>query len=912
VCEPALLVPQLRRVRIQWLTSPVMRASECAPALAPEGFFVTLRRKTLLIIGATLLGLLVTFFVLTRVTLLRRLREYEAQQTRREVQRASTALETEISQLETIARDDAVWDETYEFVQRPHPRFLESNFPRGIFTDLRIDLVMFLNSSGEVIFERLADHPLDLTRQVALEKKLLQPGVLIRPALAENIVSGIITLSDGPMMISASRILKSSGEGPSRGTLIMGRRLSANEIHRLSLLTRLDLQVYPFTDPRLPADFQAIQGSLSRLTPIVTRPLSKQLIAGYELINGVDGQPALMLRVRLPRTIYAEGRNTEIYLMGSALIVGLVFSVVTVFLLERLVLSRLVGLGKNVAVIGSGGDLSARVAIEGSDELSQLARVINRMLADLERAEQERRRDEERYRAYVTQSTEGIWRCELQEPLSTSLPEAEQMDHLHRTIFFAECNDALARLHGFASAGDLRGRPVRDLFEISEPENLELARKLLRSGYQVVNGESIERDEHGHARYFLNNINGVVEDGFLVRVWGTQREVTEQRRLEAQLLHAQKMEAIGRLAGGVAHDFNNLLSVIHGYTEILLRRFSAENPARREAERVLHATERAALLTQQLLALGRKQVLAPRVLDLNSVLRDMDRVLPRLVREDIELVIRKEAELWRVRADPAQMEQVIVNLAVNARDAMASGGRLTLETKNVELDHSLLRRDPSLPPGRYVVLTVSDTGIGMDAETRAKIFEPFFTTKEIGKGTGLGLATVYGIVQQSGGHISVDSEPGKGSTFRVYLPQSEGRLESLAEIPTLEPAPKGSGTLLLVEDDVAVRGLAREVLQEQGYTVLSAGSGEEAIQVVENREGAIDLMVSDVIMPGMAGDELVEHLRLRLPGLKVVFVSGYASDSIPKIVTDSRTCFLQKPFPVQELVRKVHEMLVAK
>lgn len=873
---------------------------------------MTLRRKTLVIIGATLLGLLITFFVLTRVTLLRRLREYEAQQTRREVQRASTALETEISQLDTIVRDDAVWDEAYEFVQHPNRKFLESNFPRAIFSDLRIDLVIFLNSSDEVIFERLADHPLDPTLQQALDKKLLQPGVLVRPASAEAIVSGIINLPDGPTMVSASRILRSSGEGPSRGTLIMGRRLNANEIHRLSLLTRLDLQVYPFDDPRLPADFQAIQGSLSRLNPIATRPLSKQYVAGYQQISGVDGQPALMMRIRLPRTIYAEGRNTEIYLMGSAVIVGLVFSVVTVFLLEGLVLSRLIRLGKNVAAIGTRGDLSARVATEGGDELSQLVRVINRMLADLERAEQERRRDEERYRAYITQSTEGIWRCELQESLSTSLPEADQLDHLHQTIFFAECNDALARLHGFASADDLRGVPVRDLFSISEPKNLELARKFLHSGYQVVDGESIERDEQGQARYFLNNINGVVEDGFLVRVWGTQREVTEQRRLEAQLLHAQKMEAVGRLAGGVAHDFNNLLSVIHGYTEILLRRFSPENPARREAERVLHATERAAILTRQLLALSRKQVLAPRVLDLNSVLGDMDRVLPRLVREDIELVIRKEPELWLVRADPAQMEQVIVNLAVNARDAMPSGGRLTLETKNVELDHRVSRQDPSLLPGRYVVLTVGDTGIGMDGETRAKIFEPFFTTKDIGKGTGLGLATVYGIVHQSGGHISVDSESGKGSTFRIYLPRAEGKLEPLAELPVPEPAPRGTGTLLLVEDDAAVRGLAREVLQERGYTVLSAGSGEEAIQVVENLQEQIDLVVSDVIMPGMAGDELVEHLRLRLPGLKVVFVSGYASDAIPKIVTDSHTCFLQKPFPVQELVRKVHEMLVAK
>jgi len=873
------------------------------------GVFVTLRRKTLVIIGTTLVGLLLAFFVLTRLTLLRRFSDFETQITRQQVQRTSTALQSEIDQLSTIVHDDSVWDKAYEFVQHLNRRFLASNFPTAILTELRISLVIYLNSSDQAVYERLAGQTLDPRIQRELEQKILQPGVLVGRPGPERTVSGIMVLPDGPMMVAASPILKSSGEGPPRGTLIMGRRLDANEIHRLSLLTRLDLQVHGADDPQLPPDFQKIQSSLSRLTPIATQPLDEKSIAGYELINGIDGQPALILGIRVPRRIYAEGKNAETYLMVSALVVGVVFSMVTLFLLERLVLSRLIGLGKNVAAIGARGDLSARVVTQGNDELSQLSTVINRMLADLERNEQERGRDEERYRAYIRQSTEGIWRCELQEPLSLSLPEAEQLDNLYRTVVIDECNEALARLRGFGSAEQLRGVAVRELFHVSEPKNLELVRNFLRSGYRILDGESLEKDEYGHHRYFLNNVTGVVEKGFLVRIWGTQREVTEQRRLEAQLRQAQKMEAIGRLAGGIAHDFNNLLSVIHGYSEILLRRFSPEHPARKEAERVLHATERAAALTQQLLAFGRKQVLSPRVLDLSMVVGEMDRMLPSLIREDIELVIRSEPDLWLVRADPMQMEQVIMNLAVNACDAMPTGGRLSLETKNLQLDHTAARKDASLVPGCYVMLAVSDTGIGMDAETRAKIFEPFFTTKEIGKGTGLGLATVYGIVQQSGGHISVFSEPGQGSTFEIYLPRAEGKLEPSLEPPLLEPAPKGSGTVLLVEDDSAVRRLAWEVLHEQGYNVLSAGCGEEALQLVTSHSGKIDLLVSDVIMPGMAGDELVEHLRLRLPGLKVVFVSGYASDAIPKIVTDAQTSFLQKPFPVQDLVRKVHEML---
>jgi signal transduction histidine kinase/CheY-like chemotaxis protein len=878
--------------------------------LGKPGIIVTLHRKTLVTIGATLLGLLLAFFFLTRFTLLRRFADHENQQARQQVQRASTALDNEIAQLNTIAVDDASWDAAYDFVQQPKAAFLNSNFPLTVLTELRLDLVVFLNASDHVVFQKFTRQNAEFAFPPDVEKAILQPGLLVRHSEYPdmNRVSGILLLPDGPMMLATAPILKSSGEGPSKGTLILGRRLSANEVHRLSLLTHLDLQVRGVNDPGLPSDFQIAHSNLSRLQPIVIQPVDSSTIAGYQLIQGIDGQPAILLGVRMPRNIHAEGRRTEIYLLGSAMVVGLVFGLVTMFLLERLVLSRLIRLGKDVADIGARGDLAARVKGDGNDELSQLSDMINRMLANLERVQQERRRDEERYRAYIAHSTEGIWRCELQQPLPISLSEDEQLEHLHRNLYFAECNDALARLHGFDSGQDMRGLPLRDLFDTNQAKNLVLVRQFLRSGYLVLEGESVEAAPDGQTRYFLNSVSGVVVNGFLLRVWGSQREITEQRRLESQLRQAQKMEAIGRLAGGVAHDFNNLLSVIHGYTEILLRRFLPGDPAHREAAQVLTATERAASLTQQLLAFGRKQVLVPRVLDLNSVVKDMDHMLRRLIREDIDLIMRTEPELWLVRADPAQMEQVIINLAVNASDAIASGGRVTIETRNICLDETAFRQDPSLTPGHYVVLSVSDTGIGMDAETRARIFEPFFTTKELTKGTGLGLATVYGIVQQSGGHISVYSEPGHGSTFKIYLPRAEGKLEPVTALGKLEPPPKGSGTVLLVEDDAAVRGLAREVLQEQGYTVLAAGSGAEALEAVEHHADKIDLLLTDVIMPGMAGDELVEHLRLRLPGLKVVFVSGYANESIPKIITDGHTAFLQKPFPVEDLVRKVYEM----
>jgi signal transduction histidine kinase/sensor domain CHASE-containing protein/ActR/RegA family two-component response regulator len=881
-------------------------------SISPKvGKSMTLRQKTLAIVGATLVGLMAAFFVLTRMTLLRRFREYEHQQTRQQVQRVSTALQSEIDQLNTIVHDEGVWDDAYHFVQHPNRQFLESNFPKGIFDELRLDLVMVLNSSDQIIFEQAFDpasHQLPLFPEV--ERQFLNQRLFVGHP-GSGPVSGILLSAKGPMMLASSPVLRSSGEGPAAGTLILGRWLNEEEVRRLSALTHLAVRIESLDNPQMPADFRAAKRVLSSSAPIVDWPLDANTVGGYELIDDVDGRPALILGITVPRTIYGEGKRTEIYLMLSAMVVGLVFGAVTMFLLERQVLSRLVRLGKNVADIGGRGDLSARVPTLGSDELSNLTRVINRMLADLERVEQERRRQEERYRAYVTQSTEGIWRCELQEPLSASAPEPEKLEQLYRTTYFAECNDALARLHGFSSPQQMHGMPVRELFDISQSKNLELVHQFLRSNFRIEDAESVTAAD-GRTRYFLNNINGVVENGFLVRIWGTQREVTEQRRLEAQLRQAQKMEAIGRLAGGVAHDFNNLLSVIHGYSEILLRRFSPQDAAYKEAEQVLRATERAADLTMQLLAFGRKQVLAPKIIDLNSVLAEMSRMLPRLIREDIELVVRAGPDLWMVRADPAQMEHVIINLVVNARDAMPNGGRLILETKNVALDGSIPRQDPGLGPGQYVVLMVSDTGIGMDPETRSRVFEPFFTTKELGKGTGLGLSTVYGIVEQSGGHITVYSELGKGSVFKVYLPQVEGKPEpDILASPVADSQTAVSGTIMLVEDDPAVRQLAREVLQDRGYSVITAANGIEALQLVANHP-RIDLLVTDVIMPGMAGDELLEHLRLRLPGLKAIFVSGYASDSIPKIIPDMFTAFLQKPFPVEDLVGKVSEMLAEK
>ena len=390
------------------------------------------------------------------------------------------------------------------------------------------------------------------------------------------------------------------------------------------------------------------------------------------------------------------------------------------------------------------------------------------------------------------------------------------------------------------------------------------------------------------------------------------RDLTAVRALEAQLRQAQKMEAVGRLAGGVAHDFNNLLTVITGRSQLLLLKLPPESPLRRDVELVEETAHRASALTRQLLAFSRKQMVQPRVVDLNEVVHGMETMLGRLIGEDIALTTRLDQTAGCVRADPAQLEQMIVNLAVNARDAMPLGGRLTLETSSVRIDETLARQHVGLRPGPHVRLVVRDTGVGMDGLIKAHLFEPFFTTKGPGKGTGLGLATVYGIVTQSGGAIRVDSEPGQGATFTIELPRVDAPADPARDAGVASAAPHGSETVLLVEDEPEVRGLARDILHQQGYTVLEAADGDEALHVGREHGGPIHLLVTDVVMPQMGGRELADRLRAGRTETKVLYVSGYTDDAILRQgVSETGTAFLPKPFTAAALAHKVRQVLDA-
>jgi PAS domain S-box-containing protein len=506
---------------------------------------------------------------------------------------------------------------------------------------------------------------------------------------------------------------------------------------------------------------------------------------------------------------------------------------------------------------------------------------------------------EERYRLISENSADVIWVLDL------------------ASRRFTYVSPSVKRLRGY-SPEEVMAQPLEHA--LTPGSSRHVARLLAELPVSAAGGET------AHTR--TSQVDQLRKDGSIVRtevvttflrnpqgrvdaILGVSRDITERLKAEAQLQQALKMESVGRLAGGVAHDFNNLLTVINGYSQLLLQKLSPADPLRAGLEQIRKAGERAAALTRQLLAFSRKQVLELRVLDLNRVVEEMGPMLERLVGEDVEVRVAANAERGMVHADPHQLDQVLVNLAVNARDAMPGGGRLLIETSLVERDAIYAQSHPEAHPGRYVMLAVSDTGVGMDEETRRQIFEPFFTTKEVGKGTGLGLSTVQGIVAQSGGFIDVYSEPGLGTTFRICLPAlAQGAAD--AGRPATVPVQRGNETVLVVEDRVEVREYAVAVLKEYGYRVTAAESAGEALLLSEREPRRIDLVLTDVVMPNMSGRELAEQLKGLRPGIKVLFMSGYTDDAVTRDgFLNKGAEFIQKPFSAEELAAKIRAVLGA-
>jgi PAS domain S-box-containing protein len=560
-------------------------------------------------------------------------------------------------------------------------------------------------------------------------------------------------------------------------------------------------------------------------------------------------------------------------------------------------------LAEGVAAVAR-GDLGHRIPPSSADEIGRLAAAFNDMADELvaQRKALAASHDELTRRFAELSDLKGY----TDNILSSLTAGVVTLDLGGRVVTLNPVAEALLECPLLETGG----RPYLEAFAHA-PEVVDLLMRTLATRTGTVSAPVTVKRRDGRAvpaEMTTAPLRG--KQGNDLGIVAVVRDLTAVRRLEDQLRHAQKLEAVGRLAGGVAHDFNNLLTVIMGHVQLLQEPLGLDDPTRRHIGVIQSTADQAAALTRQLLAFSRKQVLQPKIVDPNAIVEAMKPMLRHLLGEDIALVTVLAPALGRVKADPGQLQQVLMNLAVNARDAMPHGGRLTIETSDVDLDEAFARPHVGVDAGAHVLVSVTDTGAGMDAETRLHLFEPFFTTKAPGKGTGLGLATVYGIVQQSGGHVAVESEPGRGATFRIYLPRVEVAVEAPRPEPArIEPA-RGSETVLLVEDEEAVRRLAGEVLRTRGYAVLEARHPGEALLLGERHPGPIQLLVTDVVMPQMGGRELAERLRTARPELRVIYMSGYTGDvAVLREVAETGERLLAKPFRPDDLVARVRAIL---
>jgi PAS domain S-box-containing protein len=532
------------------------------------------------------------------------------------------------------------------------------------------------------------------------------------------------------------------------------------------------------------------------------------------------------------------------------------------------------------------------VSVEALERTIHHALALRQQERQRQQAEAALRSSEERFRALVENSSDTLLLLDAAGRVTYVTPSSQR--HL-----------------GWKSA-ELVGRSI---FNFMHPDDHDVAAAKVAEALQRPGEPVTQQIRLRHSDGSWRVMDGVavnrLHEPSVAAIVVNARDITDRRRLEEQLWHAQKMEAVGQLAGGVAHDFNNLLTAILGYANLLLDELPPQDPLRNDLDEIRSAGERAASLTRQLLAFSRRQMLQPQIVDINTLVTGMQKLLRRLMTEHVEVMTALARDLLPVRVDPSSIEQVLVNLAVNARDAMPAGGRLTIETANVDLDEAYAKNHIPLVPGRYVMIAVGDTGQGMDPVTRARIFEPFFTTKEQGKGIGLGLATVYGIVKQNGGYIWVYSEVGHGTVFKVYLPPAESPSATQGVMRGEDAGRKKYGweTVLLVEDEDAVRVLAREVLRRNGYVVLEARHGIDALRIAERHPDEIHLMITDLVMPHMSGSELAKRLSSARPGMKLLFMSGYTDHDVMHRDLTPGVTFVQKPFTPEVLARKVRHVL---
>lgn len=708
---------------------------------------MTLRWKTLLIIGIALLGMIGILYLVSSKLILSSFADLEEQRTSENVERAANALSDDISGIDTMTNDWASWDDTYAFIQDRNQKYIESNPTDEAFTGLRLNVMLFINSSGELVFGKAFD--LKDEQEIPVPQSLMEhlsvDDPLVHHITPDDNLHGIIFLTEGPMLVASEPILTSNAEGPSRGTLIMGRYLDATEIERLAKITRLSIDIQRPDESNLPSDFEAANASLSGGKSIIVTPLDKETVAGYTLLNDIYGKPVLLLRVDMPRDIYQHGENTLLYFVFGLLGIGLIFFILTLVLMGKLVLSPMSRLSADVSSVAVGGEPTARVRIVGKDELSSLAAGINKMLRALERSHETLRESEQQYAALVGSLTDAVFKT--------------------REMVIVWCNDNVERIYGYKKE-ELLGKEVTLLFPegVNASELIsDISAAIRKRGFFAATARVRKKDGGTvDLEYAISIIPGTKP----IELVAVARDITERKRaeeekqkLEQQLNLAGRLAAIGELAAGVAHELNNPLTAIQGFAQLLTNEDDLDGTVKKQVATIYKEAQRASKITRNLLAFAREHKPEKQLVSINDVVTStLDMCAYRMKANNIDLIIELEPDLPKTMADFQQMQQVFLNIVNNAEQAMVEAhGKGKLIARTLKVDD-------------MIQIVFTDDGPGISEQDLKRIFEPFFTTKEVGKGTGLGLSICYGIVEAHGGHIYAESKPGEGATFVVELP----------------------------------------------------------------------------------------------------------------------------------------------
>lgn len=914
----------------------------------------------------------------------------EQEEAKKDVSRCVEAIKREIYQLGQITGDWAMWDDTCLFVHDGNTAYIKSNFQWESLLNSDIHMIYIIDLKGRVVWGGIYDpaRKLEITLDEFPLDSFPENHPLLRHKSLNDKITGIVLTENGPMLVVSRPILTSTGKGPSRGVIVMGRFLLKNTIRELSKQTRVSFYIKNLKSQKINKDEQGVLTRISSEKPVIVA-VDEDILTGYGLLTDLDGHPALLISAKLSRKITQRGKTAAriisiIFLTTAVLIIVCLFAYSVSFFIEvfrhqadveNLVAKRTAELQNRKQFLDDlfDGIQDGIIVLNTDFTIRHVNSVINKWYP-----EQIPVKGKKCFHCYQNLNKPCV-ACPVLRSFESGktemnvVPGPSESDIEWLEIYSYPLKDnktgeitgaiefirditrtkqAMAELDRLATAI----RQAVDVIIITDTTgNIQYANpafekttgyscreavgqnpKILKSGEQDETfyrqlWETISSGKTWEGRFINKKKDGTFyteettispvsnEAGKIVNYIAVKHDITmrlrlldEKAKLEEQYHQSQKIDGLGRLAGGVAHDLNNLLSPILGYAELLLNDFNPEDDRKKKIEQIVQAGLRARDLVGQLLAFSRKQTLEYKSVDLNIVINGFKKLLRRTIREDIEIKVILTPDIRPVKADIGQIEQVIMNLVVNAQDAMPNGGNLTIKTAMTRLDEDYTLIHPDVQPGNYVMLAISDTGCGLDDDTSKHIFEPFFSTKGT-QGTGLGLATVYGIIKQHGGHIQFYSEQNNGTIFKIYLPVSEKTAQKMAKISKIPSNLTGTETVLIVEDNDLVLNLSKTILQHQGYTVLSAKNGDQALAILDTTDNPVHLLLTDVIMPGMNGKELFTRVSKKHPGLKVLFMSGYTDNIIAHHgVLENGINFIHKPFNVRTLAAKIRDVLKKK